>query len=608
MATDMKLEKPETVMTELESTPVVAKPVDNNAASVKDGIPSDSTPTILSSGNGASDTKVNGSAASTTESEVDQEPHAAAYAPLLVVIVINTQIREVVYLVLFWAFVETESYGGSYAQLDDHGYYQADGSHTGMQSDNGSMVYYWPGYPYASGAVVGVDGQSVAQQTYFSSSGYLQHPVSYGLESVPCYSWDSTYAGDVSNGNAGFENGKGGSGSTAFSKTNGFNSVKSNGNFGSKFSKPTYTQPARPMTKASPLGSDFSAGHFKGYQPMGKFPSFTGQKQVPFSHNGPLNYRQNGRMWTGNYRNKPRERFNRNGDFENQTELTRGPRASNKNAPLDASVKNDKLGFPLRKDKYNLPDFETEYSKAKFFVIKSYNEDDIHKSIKYDVWASTPNGNKKLDAAFHNAEEVSSETGAKCPIFLFFSVNGSGQFVGLAEMVGQLDFNKDMDFWKIDKWNGFFPVKWHVIKDIPNGQLRHIVLENNDGHSVTFSRDTQEIELKQGLEMLNIFKSYSAKTSLLDDFNFYENREKSLNTKKSNKPATLRMEIFENSDFPKHSTAEDDIYEDDSRMKKTTNPSSLINLTKNLSLDGHNQKSNSVKKPIGISAPPVPAP
>jgi len=49
--------------------------------------------------------------------------------------------------------------------------------------------------------------------------------------------------------------------------------------------------------------------------------------------------------------------------------------------------------------------------------------------------------------------------------------------------------------------------------------------------------------------MLNIFKSYSAKTSMLDDFNFYENREKSLNTKKSNKPATLRMEIFENSDF-----------------------------------------------------------
>ncbi|KAI5593013.1 hypothetical protein BDE02_04G191400 [Populus trichocarpa] len=593
MATETKLEK------RLEPNPVVAKPVDNNVVSGKDGIPSDSTPTILSSGSGASDTKVNGSAASTTKKEGDQEPHAAFVPP--------TSSYNYQY----------PGYSGSFTPLDDHGYYQADGSHMGMQSDNGSMVYYWPSYPYASGTVVGVEGQSVAQQPYFSSSGYLQHPVSYGLETMPCYSWDSTYVGDVSNGNAGFENGKSGSGSTAFAKSSGFNSVKSNSNVGSKFSKPMYTQPARPMTKVSPLGSDFSAGLYKGYQPMGKFPPFTGQKQGPFPHSGPLNYRQNVRMWNGNYRNKPRDRFNRNGDFENQTELTRGPRASIKNAPLDDPVKNnapldssvkDMLGFAMHKEQYNLPDFEIEYSNAKFFVIKSYNEDDIHKSIKYDVWASTPNGNKKLDAAFHNAEEVSSETGTKCPIFLFFSVNGSGQFVGLAEMVGQVDFNKDMDFWQIDKWNGFFPVKWHVIKDIPNGQLRHIVLENNDGHSVTFSRDTQEIGLEKGLEMLNIFKSYSAKSSMLDDFNFYENREKSLNTKKSNKPATLRMEIFENSDFLKHTAAEEKISEDDSRAKKTTNPSTLINLTKNLSLNGHNQKSNSVKKPIGNSASPVPAP
>jgi hypothetical protein len=86
------------------------------------------------------------------------------------------------------------------------------------------------------------------------------------------------------------------------------------------------------------------------------------------------------------------------------------------------------LGFAMHKEQYNLPDFEIEYSNAKFFVIKSYNEDDIHKSIKYDVWASTPNGNKKLDAAFHNAEEVSSDTGYKCPIFLFFSVSWKQTF------------------------------------------------------------------------------------------------------------------------------------------------------------------------------------
>ena len=60
-------------------------------------------------------------------------------------------------------------------------------------------------------------------------------------------------------------------------------------------------------------------------------------------------------------------------------------------------------------------------------------------------------------------------------------------------MVGPVDFNKDMDFWQLDKWSGFFPVKWHIVKDIPNSQLRHITLENNENRSVTYTRDTQEV-------------------------------------------------------------------------------------------------------------------
>lgn len=74
-----------------------------------------------------------------------------------------------------------------------------------------------------------------------------------------------------------------------------------------------------------------------------------------------------------------------------------------------------------------------------------------------------------------------------------FQVNGSGQFLGVAEMVGQVDFKRNMDFWQLDKWSGFFPVKWHIVKDVPNTQFRHIILENNDNRPVTYSRDTQEV-------------------------------------------------------------------------------------------------------------------
>ena len=76
-------------------------------------------------------------------------------------------------------------------------------------------------------------------------------------------------------------------------------------------------------------------------------------------------------------------------------------------------------------------------------------------------------------------------------------VNTSGQFVGVAEMVGPVDFNKTVDYWQQDRWNGCFPVTWHIVKDLPNSLLKHIILENNDNKPVTNSRDTQEVIIKK---------------------------------------------------------------------------------------------------------------
>ncbi|KAG0452683.1 hypothetical protein HPP92_025347 [Vanilla planifolia] len=223
---------------------------------------------------------------------------------------------------------------------------------------------------------------------------------------------------------------------------------------------------------------------------------------------------------------------------EGSDELVRGPRATRVHFPSSAE-KND-LTPLIQRDQFNRSDFQINHDQAKFFMIKSYSEDDIHKSIKYNVWASTPNGNKKLEAAFREAEKLMIEKGTKCPIFLFFSVNGSRQFVGLAEMIGPVDFEKTMDFWQTDKWGGFFPVKWHIVKDIPNSYFQKITLENNGNKPVTFSRDTQEIGLPQGLKMLQFFKSYPLARSLLDDFDFYERREKSLNESRSHQKYSQR--------------------------------------------------------------------
>ncbi|WJX42560.1 hypothetical protein P8452_29778 [Trifolium repens] len=230
-----------------------------------------------------------------------------------------------------------------------------------------------------------------------------------------------------------------------------------------------------------------------------------------------------------------------NGTLDILSEQNRGPRASKlkshistENNSINGS-KNNASTAKFQDESFNRPDFATDYKDAKFFVIKSYSEDNVHKSIKYGVWASTPNGNRKLDAAYCQAKEKQDA----CPIFLFFSVNASAQFCGVAEMVGPVNFDKSVDFWQQDKWSGQFPVKWHIIKDVPNSQFRHLVLENNDNKPVTNSRDTQEVKLQQGIEMLTIFKNYETDMSILDDFDFYEDRQKAMQEQKARQQSSV---------------------------------------------------------------------
>ncbi|KAH1122567.1 hypothetical protein J1N35_005727 [Gossypium stocksii] len=222
------------------------------------------------------------------------------------------------------------------------------------------------------------------------------------------------------------------------------------------------------------------------------------------------------------------------------SERNRGPRAfkpktqiTTKGFIVDSS-KNGTING-ITNGSYNRQNFVTDYEGAKFFVIKSYSEDNVHKSIKYGVWASTPIGNKKLDTAYHEAKAKQGT----CPVFLLFSVNASAQFCGVAEMVGPVDFDKSVDYWLQNKWSGQFPVKWHIIKDVPNSQFRHILLESNDNKPVTNSRDTQEVEFEQGMEMINIFKNYESHSSILDDFYFYEERQKAMQERKARQLTSL---------------------------------------------------------------------
>lgn len=175
----------------------------------------------------------------------------------------------------------------------------------------------------------------------------------------------------------------------------------------------------------------------------------------------------------------------------------------------------------MNKFNFNPRELNIDTKNARFFIIKSYSEDDIFRSIKYSSWTSTEHGNRRLNDAFADQEK----TGVKTPIYLLFSVNSSGHFCGVAEMKSKVDFDVETGIFVQDKWKGRFDVRWIYVKDVPNNTLRHIRLENNENKPVTNSRDTQEVHPDKAKQVLKIIHNYKAQTSIFDDFSHYEKRQ-----------------------------------------------------------------------------------
>ena len=147
---------------------------------------------------------------------------------------------------------------------------------------------------------------------------------------------------------------------------------------------------------------------------------------------------------------------------------------------------------------------------GKFFVIKSIDESNILSSIRFKIWCSTIKGNQKLQKAYKEADK-------KYPIILFFSVNGSGKFMGIALMNSDVENKVNFNYWsQSDKWKGFFLIEWICIKDVPNRMFRTIINDLNEGKPVTSSRDTQEIATAAGVKMLKVFKDYPQESTIFD--------------------------------------------------------------------------------------------
>ena len=169
---------------------------------------------------------------------------------------------------------------------------------------------------------------------------------------------------------------------------------------------------------------------------------------------------------------------------------------------------------------------------CKFFIIKSFCEEDIHKSMKYGVWSSTTKGNITLSNAFEATKEKGSF------VYLFFSCNGSGNFIGVAKMKSPCDFKKSFEYWtQDDKWTGLFEVEWLFIKDIPFKEFRNVIItmKNGEINPIFYARDTQEVPYEQAKIMLNTIEKYQNYYSIFENFEYYDIRQANYEKNKSQK-------------------------------------------------------------------------
>ena len=166
--------------------------------------------------------------------------------------------------------------------------------------------------------------------------------------------------------------------------------------------------------------------------------------------------------------------------------------------------------------------YENINQNSKFFVIKSFSEEDVHKSIKYNVWSSSKNGNLTLSNAFNITKENNGN------VYLFFSCNGSGRYCGIARMKTPCDGTKSFELWTQDgKWPGLFDVEWLFIKDVPFKEFKNVIITMKDGEikPISNARDTQEIPFEQAKIMIQKIEEYQNTNTILERFEFYDMRQ-----------------------------------------------------------------------------------
>ncbi|KAH8668138.1 YT521-B-like domain-containing protein [Tricladium varicosporioides] len=188
-----------------------------------------------------------------------------------------------------------------------------------------------------------------------------------------------------------------------------------------------------------------------------------------------------GRAFDPSYRGRGRGRGR--GDFQTQAEVKNEPNFGSKMAtskPFKDFRGHDRGGK----------------GDTRYFIVKSFNEDDVLKSIEDSIWTAQVQNGSIFKGAFETCKNV----------ILVFSINKSHAFQGYARMES-LPGSVEVPTWKKSiNWEstGAFKVKWLVICVTKFGHIGHLKNSLNDNQAVFIGKDGQEIEENCGAKLIEL--------------------------------------------------------------------------------------------------------
>jgi len=194
-------------------------------------------------------------------------------------------------------------------------------------------------------------------------------------------------------------------------------------------------------------------------------------------------------------------------------------------------------------------DIESVSPDAHFYIMRSSNDDNIHKAIKYHIWTTTASGKNMLSRAWREFQDK----GINPEVYLIFSVVNSNQFLGVAKLASDILHNETFKYWwEPCKWFGVFNIKWLFVKDIHHAQFEHLkqeVYQHIDHNniktptlcSVINLRDSTKINAKVGKQILSIFAKHPIKPNVFDSFAYMDRREDQLRVQRDSDPNFVKL-------------------------------------------------------------------